>query len=298
VPSVHAFAQLIAQTPEMKKAVEQAKHSIGEAEFVSIVGERGTEKKAYAGAIHGSRVINTHSYLEIEFTPSSDICFEHLEAALLFYSQATLFISGVENLNIAQQQRLLSIINHCLCKPIFALNVHPEVLFIDGVLDMELYHALIHRIVILPPLRERTQDLKQMLFIYLGILNEKYGKQMVGIKPSVLKALLDYPWLGNVEELELTLDLYFQQCDEGHYMDENVLIHLSDQSHTPEHMAIHINQSLVHMEKEIIRRVMQAEHMNQSRAAKRLGISRSTLWRKLNAGHLNTKEDENEKFEQ
>jgi transcriptional regulator with PAS, ATPase and Fis domain len=63
-------------------------------------------------------------------------------------------------------------------------------------------------------------------------------------------------------------------------------------------MAIHINQSLVHMEKEIIRRVMQAEHMNQSRAAKRLGISRSTLWRKLNAGHLNTKEDENEKFEQ
>lgn len=82
VPLVHAFTQLYAQTQEMKKAVEQAKRSVEENGYICIVGEKGTEKKSFAGAIHGSMIIRNKRYMEISFNFPSAVSFERLAGVL------------------------------------------------------------------------------------------------------------------------------------------------------------------------------------------------------------------------
>lgn len=283
-PLVHAFTQLYAHSQEMKEAVEQAERSAEDDGCVTILGERGTEKRSFAEAIHSSRSLSKAKFIEIKMNRPSTVNFERLKDEINFNMEATLFIQSVDSLNQAQQRMLLSIIHRGRVKPIFALSTHPERLLAEGTLDVELYEALIKRMIVLPPLRRRIEDLKQMVLIYLGIFNEKYGKQIVGFRSTVLNALVNYPWNRNVEELEQILDQFVQQT-EGEYIEENVLSLLIDKSPINSGLIpINLNQPLDDIEREVIRRVLEGEQLNQSRAAERLGISRSTLWRKLKEG--------------
>jgi propionate catabolism operon transcriptional regulator len=194
-------------------------------------------------------------------------------------------------LNQEQQRNLLFLIGQGRFVSIFALSSHPDELAATEALDKQLYEALTQQVVVLPPLRRRKEDLEQMIRMYLGMYNEKYGKQIVGFRPTVLKALMNHPWPRNAAQLEETIEYFIQQTD-GEYIDEKVLVYLINNALMKSNVhddqlfsglvPLNLNQTLAETERDIINYILEAEQMNQSRAAKRLGISRSTLWRKLN----------------
>jgi propionate catabolism operon transcriptional regulator len=119
--------------------------------------------------------------------------------------------------------------------------------------------------------------------------NERYGKQIVGLRPEVMQALRAHPWRGNLFELKDTIERFVKQSD-GEYVEMEVLplpeqagweAGPGQEAGNEQKTGIDLNKTLVEIEKDVIRLVLERENNNQSSAAKRLGINRSTLWRKI-----------------
>ncbi|WP_036586402.1 helix-turn-helix domain-containing protein, partial [Paenibacillus darwinianus] len=150
-------------------------------------------------------------------------------------------------------------------------ELHPDVM------------AITDHILRIPSLRERKEDLHEYIRLLIGIYNSRFGKQVVGVRDEVFHYLLHYEWRENMAELKRIVKELVRTA-QGYYIEENQL-HL-----LPEHNEIVANKeplinlhgTLNEIEKEIIGYVLKEENMNQTKAAERLGINRSTLWRKLN----------------
>jgi DNA-binding NtrC family response regulator len=134
----------------------------------------------------------------------------------------------------------------------------------------------------LPPLRERTEDIPLLVGHFIKKFNKQMGRNVQGIADQVLEALETYPWPGNVRELANAIEHAFVHC-------RGLLIHLGDlpqnvidavpsvtvpRSHKPQ-------EKLDLIERDLIVRELEAAHWKKTAAARRLGMSRATLWRKM-----------------
>lgn len=134
------------------------------------------------------------------------------------------------------------------------------------------------------PVRERKDDLRNMLVIYINELNLEFGKRIVGFTDAARDLFLSYPWPGNVSQMKRVLRALVN-AEQGIYItQENVEKHLRkemvQQGGTPTYN-INLNQTLEEINQDIVRIIMRQENMNQSKVAKRLNIGRTTLWRML-----------------
>jgi transcriptional regulator with PAS, ATPase and Fis domain len=180
----------------------------------------------------------------------------------------------------------------------------------------ELYRMLSGGTLRIPSLRERKADIPELVRWFIASFNMREGKQIVGVRPEVMAQLTEAPWPENVRQLKSTVE---KLCQTGRGMfieaaeAEDILRELftvpepsleaeeetsgqtsakpeisrkpsSNREHTESNaFSIQIeNKTLEELEAEIIMRVLEEEHNNQSQAAKRLGINRTTLWRKIN----------------
>ncbi|WP_353963334.1 helix-turn-helix domain-containing protein [Tepidibacillus marianensis] len=131
-------------------------------------------------------------------------------------------------------------------------------------------------------------DIPDLVRLFLAKYNTKYGKQVVGIKSDALEILKEYSWPYNVEELDQTIeevvfrvkDYYIEEKDLRYLKTKNVesATQMKDKKTS---LYIPQNKTLEEIELDIMIQVLKEEKMNQSNAAKRLGINRSTLWRKI-----------------
>ena len=121
--------------------------------------------------------------------------------------------------------------------------------------------------------------------IFISELHPKHGNQVVGVRPDGLKELIAYDWPGNVKQLKQVIEQLFIQA-KSFYIEKDevvtVLKRLRESEQTDKTLIpIDLSGTLEDIEKRIIKKVLEEEELNQSKAAKRLGINRSTLWRKL-----------------
>ncbi|MGM0876798.1 MAG: PrpR N-terminal domain-containing protein [Bacillota bacterium] len=156
----------------------------------------------------------------------------------------------------------------------------------DGTFDRDLFYMLARLIIHIPSLRERGNDIENLVHVFISEFYTKYGKQIVGIRHDALQELLGYDWPGNVDQLKQVIEQLVLQSQSYYLEKEEIrsVIHRLKQQPKTDSVAIgniDISGTLNDIEKQIITKVLEEEEMNKSKAAKRLGINRSTLWRKL-----------------
>lgn len=140
----------------------------------------------------------------------------------------------------------------------------------------------------LPPLRDRREDIPSLLSLCVNQLNVLLGKQVIGFTSDALALMGDFPWEGNLAQLDRVVRTLVTKAN-GPYIDrasvEEVLRSEQPSVRTsrdaPGYHSINLQQSLADIEYDVVRLVLQEEGNNQSKAARRLNMGRSTLWNML-----------------
>ncbi|MBW2483400.1 MAG: sigma 54-interacting transcriptional regulator, partial [Deltaproteobacteria bacterium] len=141
----------------------------------------------------------------------------------------------------------------------------------------DLYYRLKVVEIKLPPLRERAEDIPILVEHFLALFNQKFKKKIKNISTDVWKMFGNYPWPGNVRELENTLEHAFICCHEGAI----TVNHLPAEFKKLQGSASDAVPMTEEQEAEAIRRTLRKARWNKSRAAELLGISRRTIYRKM-----------------
>lgn len=135
----------------------------------------------------------------------------------------------------------------------------------------------------LPPLRERMEDISSIVSIYINDLNIALGKQVAGLDRESTAIVSEFAWPGNITQLKNVLRELILITD-GAFInggDTQRVLQKERFAHSKPDAGNLFKGTLDEITLGVIRKVLEQEGMNQSSAAKRLGISRSTMWRKL-----------------
>lgn len=143
--------------------------------------------------------------------------------------------------------------------------------------------------IYVPPIRERLNDLSSLCSILISSLSAELGSQIIGLEPNAISVLKGYGWPGNLNQLRRFLAELIASSN-GYYISAKTVttelkreITENMSAYGDTYVSLDLSGSLEDIEKRIILQILHEEDQNQTSAAKRLGISRSTLWRKLRA---------------
>ncbi|MHA6534703.1 AAA-type ATPase lid domain-containing protein [Paenibacillus sp. BAC0078] len=136
----------------------------------------------------------------------------------------------------------------------------------------------------LPTLRSRKADIPHLVKLCREEMNGPPDRAGVDFEQAALEAMQEFNWKDNLEQLKRVVEELTLNARGPRITKEEVEATLRKESQRPERSisGVDVNQTLDVITKDIISLVLQEENMNHSKAAKRLGISRSTMWRKLN----------------
>ncbi|HVH13292.1 MAG TPA: sigma-54 dependent transcriptional regulator [Longimicrobium sp.] len=273
---------------------------------VLITGEHGTGKEVVARWIHAASARAGHALVTVNAGGISEGVFEselfgHVKGAFTdaradrvgYFEMAdggTLFLDEIGNLSPKLQAKLLRVLQtgeyqrvgssrtaRANVRIIAATNADLAREIAEGRFREDLLYRLNTVEIRLPPLRERREDVPLLANHFLRQRAERYGRRIEGISPEAMQALLDYPWPGNIRELEHTVERALLLMHGG-------LVQVADLSlPAPEGAAAgNLDQMpLEEVERVLIRKALQRHDGNVSQAAEALGLSRSALYRRL-----------------
>jgi DNA-binding NtrC family response regulator len=278
---------------------------------VLVSGEPGTGKKLVARALHSMSRGKSEPFVVCNVAAIEDALAEYEGGAsatgdvvrLMKGSiRGTLFLDGISEMPLEVQGRLLRILTqyelaHSRAdasqrdgseridpRIIASTSEDLKILVSTGRFRQELYQRLATVDITLPPLRERIEDLPELAKFFLVRLAQLDGRGVRGIADEAMERMQEYRWPGNVAELESTLRNTALQC-EGEVLESRHLPLLADASEPEQSTAsVGKNLRLQDVVEQHVLRVLKDCGGNKLRAAEMLGISRSTLYRMLDAG--------------
>ncbi|WP_085507147.1 transporter substrate-binding protein [Thalassobacillus devorans] len=155
-------------------------------------------------------------------------------------------------------------------------NLKDEIAF-NGTFRSDLYYRLNVLSIDIPPLRQRKEDLAQLVDDIIEEICDKYRSSPKKISSKAIEKISNYPWPGNVRELKNILE---QAVLFAHNQEEIEVQHLPEELYVENERYVSSRSSLKNNERELIQEVIKSSS-SITDAAKTLGISRSTLYRKL-----------------
>ena len=145
----------------------------------------------------------------------------------------------------------------------------------QGTFREDLYYRLQVFEIAIPPLRDRRSDVLPLADAFLQDIARSFGRPLAGLTAAAKRALIEYSWPGNARELRNALERAAILCEGGLIAPQHLLVPVE------RHVARVETTDLKEFERQTIEQMMHATHGNKSRAAKRLGLSRTELYSRL-----------------
>jgi len=169
-----------------------------------------------------------------------------------------------------------------------ATNRDPRRAVAEGHLRADLYYRLNVFNIHMPPLREHLEDLPAMVEAMANEMNQKHGRRVSGVSPSMLDRLMAYGWPGNARELRNAIERAVILCPDGAPLEAEHLPAGFGRDQTPhapamdgETITVRVGATVDEAERLLILRTLEATGQNKTRAAEILGVSLKTLHNKL-----------------
>lgn len=257
---------------------------------VLIRGEIGTGKELAAKALHDASAGFTGPFVvcraaTFEDAAADGTAEEWLCNLMTSAQQGTLFVDGIEEIPMAVQARLASELKKKPAQRLIASTTADlRRLAASGAFRQDLYHRLAMVEIAVPPLRERTDDIGTLAQMFLERFSKLYGRPVRTIAQPAMERLLGHPWTGNIREMENVIRNGVLQC-EGLILrleDLTSLRELKEETKSPVSKPVRLQEVIDHHVQHVMRRC----GGNKVKAAELLGISRSTLYRMLDAASV------------
>ena len=270
---------------------------------VLILGENGTGKELVARTIHRCSGRHTEMFMGVDMGAIPETLFEsellgHQKGAFTgaiqdkpgrfeLAEKGTLFLDEIGNLPVTMQTKLLTVLEQRTIRRIgantdipidirliSATNQPIQQMVENGSFRRDLLYRLNTIELVIPPLRERIEDIPELAEYFLEEACRKYGKPGLEISRRSMKQLQQYSWPGNVRELQNTLA-------RGVIMAEDRQIRFDQLGSRAGQPASRATLNIEENEKALIQKALVTNRGNVTRAAGDLGIDRNALYRRM-----------------
>jgi transcriptional regulator with PAS, ATPase and Fis domain len=301
---------------ELKKIAHRA--ALGDATIL-IIGESGTGKELFANAVHKLSLRRNEPFIKINCAAIPD---NLLESELFGYDygafsgakkggkpgkfeladKGTLFLDEIGDMPLSMQAKLLRVLQDQVIERvggidskkidvriIAATNKNLQQLVAEGKFREDLYYRINVITMEIPPLRERKNDIIPLAQAFITDYSTSLGVPEKAFSLEATKVLTEYPWPGNIRELkncvERIMNLHVESVIEADQLPSNLFnTDINIQSLFTEK---NYRETILVQEKKIFETALMKCNGNKTKAAKMLGISRSTFYEKLKDTGLN-----------
>ncbi|SFE44645.1 sigma-54-dependent transcriptional regulator [Thermophagus xiamenensis] len=301
------FADFIGVSPGMQQVFNTIKKVAATDANVLILGENGTGKELVARALHRNSLRKEEPFISVDLGALSETLFEselfgHVKGAFTdaktdrpgrfeLASGGTIFLDEIGNLSLPMQAKLLTVLERREVTRVGANKAKPIDIRLISATNMPLKQMaienrfrqdLIYRIntveIEIPPLRERPEDIPLLAEHFLKIFSKKYKKKINKLSNQVIKKFRAYPWPGNVREFQHVLERAVIMSDSS-----NLDVHdfpLSSHGTVTDSFEFD-TYNLEEIEQKVIKKVLRLHNGNISKAASELGLTRTSLYRRM-----------------
>jgi transcriptional regulator with PAS, ATPase and Fis domain len=301
------FRSLIGKSKKLLEVLDLVASASSSTATVLLEGESGTGKELIARAIHQMGPRRDKPFIAVNCASLPDELLEselfgHMKGAFTtaiydrpgrfeLADHGTLFLDEIGDMSPAAQAKVLRVLQeHEFERVGGTKTVQVDVRIIaatnkelaqavgEGLFREDLYYRIRVFPIRVPPLRERKDDIFPLIKHFMAKFSRETGKQITNISPKALDFLLSFSYPGNVRELENMIEHAFVTSPGPTLLIENLpkpVLPLTKESPSPQ------GGDLASQEKTLVLKTLEEMNWNQVKAAERLGISRSTLWRRL-----------------
>ena len=273
-----------------------------------ILGENGTGKDLIAKAIHDNSLRKNKPFVKVDVGSLTATLFEselfgYKKGAFTDAKQdrtgrfvsadgGTLFLDEIGNISLQQQAKLLTVLQNRKVTPlgsntsvdinirlICATNLNIAALADESNFRKDLIYRINTVEIMVPPLRERHNDVVLLARHFIKLYAEKYLKSSFKMDDGFIQKLKGYYFPGNVRELQYALERAVIMADNDYLHKEDLVFSpIEKQANTPNTADLKLET----IEKNAILKVIEKNRGNISKSAKELGITRTALYRRLN----------------
>jgi two-component system, NtrC family, response regulator AtoC len=319
-----AKRQIIAESHAMRELLDFVKRvATSEATSILIEGENGTGKDLIAKTLHYQSQRQAEPFLAINCAAIPETL---LESELFGYEKGaftdaraqkrglfeladkgTLFLDEIGEMPLSLQAKLLRVLEdqcfrrlgglrdiHVDLRIIAATNKNLHEAVREGAFRQDLYYRLNVIQLVVPPLRERPQDILPLARFFIEHYNAKFKRQIDGISPPAETRLLTHHWPGNVRELRNAVERAMILEDTGYIQPQSLPIAVSGEQSSAAAAGMNMPSfgdngpmPLAEQERQLLVQALERTGGNQSQAARLLCITRDTLRYKMKKFHLN-----------
>lgn len=303
----NAWGDLIGQSPAMQQVMNTVKKVAVTDANVLILGENGTGKELIARAIHKASKRKDDVFISVDLGAISETLFEselfgykkgaftdakedragRFEAA----SKGTIFLDEIGNLSTSLQSKLLSVLQSRKVVRLGSNKETPIDVRLICATNMPLYQMvkenkfrqdLLYRIntveISVPPLRDRVDDIPLLVDHFLEDYCKKYKLTNKRVNASTLKRLEKHHWPGNIRELQHAVERAVIMSESNILQPQDFFLSQNDDGNERSEPETY---NLEETERMLIRKVIDKHGGNISKAAKELGLTRASLYRRI-----------------
>ncbi len=301
------YSELIGASPGIQKVFQTIEKVASTDANVLILGENGTGKELVARALHKNSKRSGEVFVRVDMGSLTPTLFEselfgHVKGAFTdarddragrfeTASGGTLFLDEIGNIPVELQAKLLTVLQNRQVARVGSNNYKPiDIRLVcatntpihQRVAESRFRQDLLYRIntveIEIPPLRERKEDISLLAEHFLSGYKSKYHKPNLRLSPVTVKKLENYKWPGNVRELQHAIERSIILSDSDILQPSDFFFTSPE---TKEEKFIFDTYNLEEVEKAVIRKVLDENGGNVTKAARELGLTRAALYRRM-----------------
>lgn len=303
----HHYRDIIGRSPAMINVFNTIEKVAATDANVLILGENGTGKEMIARALHRRSARHENVFMNVDMGAITESLFEselfgYVKGAFTDAKEdkagrfelangGTLFLDEIGNLPVPLQSKLLTVLQNRKVnrvgsakskeidiRLVCATNQSLNEMVAESTFRQDLLFRINTIEIQLPPLKDRIEDIEALTNHFIKLYSKKYKKEVNGCSKETIKKLEKHSWPGNVRELQ-------HATERAVIMGESTILQPSDflltQEISDSEQVIFEDYNLEEVEKMVLRKALKKHEGNISKAAEELGLTRASLYRRM-----------------